>query len=176
MKKYKSEISINSNNLRIKGYKPIMNHEYSHIYNKFNFLSNIFIHSQVFFNFILLTLNIYLIMNTSLSYVASCLSILFTLILILFNSTIILNLISKKLDKFILNNHLTKISNINSFNEIGLYDYILLARITSKNSIIKLKIKEICEVRNGVITKFDYDQLMITEYIKLYLSQDECIK
>jgi hypothetical protein len=115
-------------------------------------------------------------MNTSLSYVASCLSILFTLILILFNSTIILNLISKKLDKFILNNHLTKISNINSFNEIGLYDYILLARITSKNSIIKLKIKEICEVRNGVITKFDYDQLMITEYIKLYLSQDECIK
>lgn len=176
MKNFNSEIAINSNNLRIKAYKPIMNYEYSHIYNRFKNLSNFYIHSQIFFNLALLIISIYLIINTSSSYLASCIIILFTFIIITINSTIVLNLISKKLDNFILKNNLTKISSLNSFNEIGLSDYILLIRITSKNSTIKLKIKEIYDLRNGVITKFDYEQLMIAEYNKLYLSQDEFIK
>lgn len=175
MKIFNSEIAINSNNRRINAYKPIMNYEYSHIYNRFKHLSNIYIHSQISFNILLIIISLYLIINTSPSYLVSCITILFTFILITINSTIVLNLISKKLDNFILKNNLTKISNLNTFNEIGLSDYILLTRITSKNSTLKLKIREIYELRNGVITKFDYEQLMIAEYNKLYLSQEEFI-
>ncbi|MDB0185094.1 hypothetical protein CTY70_03380, partial [Acinetobacter baumannii] len=70
--------------------------------------------------------------------------------------------------RFLNQQNLNFLSTTFLFNEISEIDYLTLKEIIDRNETVKLKVKEIMEFRKGTITCFDFQQLLIPEYLKSY--------
>lgn len=70
-------------------------------------------------------------------------------------------------------NNIIEFGDINDFTEITLLKYNNLKDLSTKDIIVKNKVQEIMNYRDGKILDFDYKQLNIDWLIRLYKAQDK---
>lgn len=153
---------------RISNYRPISKEQYQSVFSNFDFITNVIIHAFILSQFLFCFYGFFLCWNFSFNLRINFLvAFTFSSIMIL-SIRILYKYLSKRNSRFLNEQNLNFISATFSFNEISEIDYLTLKEIIDRNEIVKLKVKEIMEFRNGSITCFDFQQLLIPEYVKSY--------
>ncbi|HEE6671426.1 TPA: hypothetical protein R7S36_003162 [Acinetobacter baumannii] len=154
--------------IRISNYKPISKEQYQSAFSNFDFITNIIIHAFILSQFLFCFYGFYLCWIFSFNLRINFLvAISFSSIMIL-SIRILYKYLSKRNSRFLNQQNLNFLSTTFLFNEISEIDYLTLKEIIDRNETVKLKVKEIMEFRKGTITCFDFQQLLIPEYLKSY--------
>ena len=165
--------SINLCIAEVKRYKPLTLDEYRPIYN----ILNRYVKLNSFLIFMIpvsilvaiVSIVIWVFFPNINVIILWIVKIALVLSFIQFSTSIYLdNKIDSKLEKIIsVNNLNTYWLDLDSFNEISADTYQLISELSEDNSDFKQKVKEILNIRNGVLLTFDYYNLKTNMLINL---------